>query len=522
MTAQSNEEYFDTAHLRDGLKGKALRGTGITIFASGLTFFVHVFGTIILARLLTPNDFGLIAMVTTFSLLLQNFGINGFTEAIIQREDINNKTMSTLFWLNATISASLALIFMLMAPLIAWFYKAPQLNNITIGIAVSIFAGGLTTLHMAILRRRMQFNIASLISIIAMVISISMAIILAWMGWGYWALVANTILQPLTTAVCGWLFCSWRPGWPSLFKEIIPILKFAMHTYGNFTLNYFSRNIDKLLIGWRCGAQPLGYYKKAYDLFVLPASQLIVPIHNVALAALSRLTDEPDKYRRYYLSTLSIIAFIGMPLSSILTLTGKDIILLILGPQWTRAGEVFCYFGASIGIMLIQSTQGWLHLSLGRPDRWFRWSILESCILTILFIVSLRFGIEGVAIAYSLSFYLFAAPCLWYAGRPIKLNIMSLISSISRYFAAALASGLLSFAVIYKINIVLLMFLNLNVFFRIVIAATICLVFYLIFIILFFQSLTPIKRFLSIVYEMLPIKKRTLNSAIRLRKLLLN
>jgi PST family polysaccharide transporter len=501
---KNKDDYFNTEHLKAGLKGKAMRGAGVTIFASGLSFFVHIFSTVILARLLTPSDFGLIAMVTAFSLLLQNFGVNGFSEAIIQKDVINHKLISTLFWVNAAISASLTIIFMLLAPVIAWFYKSPELSTITVFIAFSIIAAGMTTIHMAILRRNMQFYLASGISIVAMLVSISTAIILAWLGWGYWALVANTVLLPLTTAFCGWIFCRWRPGKPGSIKDIKPILIFAIHTYGNFTLNYFSRNIDKLLVGWRYGAQSLGYYKRAYDLFSLPASQLIVPIHNVALAALSRLTNEPDKYSRYYLNTLSIIAFVGMPLSAILTLAGKDIILLILGSQWTKAGEVFCYFGASIGIMLIQSTQGWLHLSLGRPDRWVRWSILECIILSCCFLISLPFGIEGVAIAYSLSFYFLAAPCLWYAGRPIKLNIISLISSMWRYFAAALVAGLLSFAILYKFNFVVSTFTHLHVFFRIITASFLCLTMYLILIILFYQSLAPIKQFISIASQMLP------------------
>ncbi len=501
-------DYFNTDHLKTDLKSKAMRSAGVTITASGLSFFIHIFSTVILARLLTPNDYGLITMVTAFSLLLQNFGVNGFSEAIIQKEDINHRLISTLFWLNALCSCIITVILMLMGPFIAWFYSTPQLNIITVFIAFSIITGGMTTVHMALLRRNMQFYLTSSISLIATLISISIAILLAWMGWGYWALVANTIMQHLIVAVCAWIFCRWRPGRPGSFKDIIPILKFAIHTYANFTLNYFSRNIDKLLIGWRYGAQPIGYYKKAYDLFALPASQLIAPIHNVALAALSRLSNEPDKYSLYYLNTLSIIAFIGMPLSAILTLTGKDIILLILGPQWTKAGEVFCYFGASIGIMLIQSTQGWLHLSLGHPDRWLRWSLMECAILTCFFIIGLPFGIEGVAIAYSLSFYLLVVPCLWFAGRPIKLSVISLISSIWRYFAAALVSGVLSFTILYRLDYAASIFTHLNVFIRIVMAGTLCLSLYLILTILLYQSLNPIKNFFSTAYQMLPSNKK--------------
>lgn len=486
------------------MKGKAMRGAGATIFTSALSFFVHFFSTVILARLLTPADFGFITMVTAFSLLLQNFGVNGFTEAIIQRTDINHRMISTLFWLNAVISSVLTSLFILMAPFLVWFYNAPQLSAITIGVAFSIIAGGMTTIHMAILRRNMQFYLTSGITVAATVISILLAIAIAWMGGGYWALVAKTVMQPLAIAISGWIFCRWRPGKPSSIKEIIPILKFATHTYGTFTLYYFARNIDKLLIGWRYAAQPLGFYKKAFDLFALPANQLTVPLSNVALAALSRLTTDPDKYRHYYLNTLSIIAFVGMPISAMLTLAGNDIILLVLGPQWTKAGEIFCYFGVSIGIMFIYSTQGWLHLSLGKPDRWFRWSVFEAAATSLFFIAGLPFGIAGVAIAYSLSFYVLAGPGLSYAGKPINLSLSSIISVIWRYFAASLTAGLLSFVIIYKLDFVLPIFVNFNVFTRIAVASTLCLAIYLILVIILYQSVDPIKNFISTSLQMLP------------------
>lgn len=500
------DDYFNTEHLKSGLKGKAMRSAGVTIFANILSFFIHIFSTVILARLLTPNDYGLITMVTTFSLLLQNFGGNGFTEAIIQRQDLNHKTMSTLFWTNAAIMAGLSILFMLMAPLLVWFYKEPLLFAITIAVAISILFGGMATMHMAILLRNMEFYKTSIISILAIILSITTAIIMAWYGLGYWALIANTLMLPLVTSVCAWVTCRWRPGKPGPAKDIQPMIKFAIHTYGNFALNYFTRNVDKMLTGWKYGAESLGHYKKAYDLFTLPANQLLSPISNVALATLSRLTNEPEKYRRYYLGAITIIAFIGMPISAILTLTGYDIILLVLGPQWTKAGEIFCYFGTSIGIMLITFTQGWLHLSLGKPERWIRWSIFQTLVTTSFFIVGLRFGIGGIAIAYSLAFYILFLPCLWYAGKPIQLSVFSVISAIWRYFSAALIAGLLSYAILYIFDSVHLTFINLNVFFRIISASILCALLYLIMIILLFQSLNPIKNFITTAREMLPHK----------------
>lgn len=507
----NTNDFFNTDHLKSNLKKRAMRGAGVAIFTSAFNFFIHFFSTIILARLLTPNDFGLVAMVTTFSLLLQNFGVNGFTEAIIQGKDINHRTISTLFWINFIISISLTILFILMAPFIAWFYNAPQVKNITIGVAFSIIAGGMYTIHMAILQRTMQFYIASWIIMIAATLSTVLTIVMAWHGCGYWALVTYFVTRPLMISIGSWFFCRWRPGRFGKIKEILPMLKFAMHTYGNFTLNYFSRNIDKLLIGWRYAAASLGYYKKAYDLFSLPASQLIVPLSNVALSALSRLINEPDKFRRYYLDSIAIIAFIGMPLSAMLTLAGEDIMLLILGPQWTKAGEIFCYFGASIGIMLIYGTQGWLHLSLGRPDRWLHWGIFECITTSLFFVIGLPFGAEGVAIAYTVSYYILAAPCLWYAGAPINLPLSSLFSATWRYFIAAMVAGILSYYALYSADAIIPIFKNLHLFFRIIVSSILCLFLYLSIIVALYRGLQPITHLISTANQMLPRKSRNIN-----------
>jgi len=502
------DRYFKTDHLKINLKAKSMRSAGATIFASGLIFFVHIISTVILARLLTPNDFGLLAMVSTFSLLLQNFGGNGLTEAVIQKQDLDHKTMSTLFWVNSAIMLCLSLFFMLMAPFLVWFYREPLLLTITMTVAFSIILGGISTLHMAILRRNMLFHIEAVISIVAMFTSLSATVFLAWHGFGYWALVANMLILPLVTALCTWGLCGWRPGKPGSFKNIRSMMKFALQTYGNFALNYFTRNIDKMLTDWRFGAESLGHYKKAYDLFTLPVNQLLSPIHNVALATLSRLTNEPERYRRYYLKAITLIAFIGMPISALMTLTGHDIILLILGGQWLIGGEIFRYLGTSIGIMLITFTQGWLHLSLGRPERWIRWSIFQTVSTTAFFIIGMQFSIQGMAVAYSLSFYVLVFPCLWYAGRPVQLSVLSIVSAIWRYFAAALLAGIISYLILYRMDSINLIFINLHVLFRILSATLLCALLYLLLLITLHRSIEPIIVFISTARQMLPSLKK--------------
>jgi PST family polysaccharide transporter len=500
----NTDKYFDTDYLRSDIKKQAIRGASVVLFSQIITLILQILSIIILARLLTPADFGLVAMITTFSLLLTNFGFNGFTEAIIQKEEINHQMISSLFWINMIISLALTVLFISASPLFAWFYKEQSLKAITIGIALSILATGLSTIHLAILQRNMQFFESSLITVAAKIISTVLAVVLAWQGTGYWALVAGTVVLPLSSALGAWLLCGWRPGRFSLYTGIAPMIKFALHTFGNFTLRYCSRNTDNLLIGWCYGSQSLGFYKKAYDLFALPVGQLTSPLTGVALATLSRFSNDPEKYLRYYLDIISRIAFIGMPLSAILTLTGNDLILLILGPQWNKAGEIFTYFGIGIGVMLIYSTHGWLHLSLGRADRWLRWGLIELITTVLFFMIGLPFGTTGIAVAWTASFYALIVPGIWYAGEPINLKWSSLVSTTWRYFFSALTSGIFCWFILYSFGIISRNFIELNILFRIFISTAFCISMYLLLVVALYQSTKPISQFVFLLYDMLP------------------
>jgi PST family polysaccharide transporter len=447
-------------------------------------------------------------MVLTFSLLLENFGYIGVTEAIIQGEGIDHGKITSLFWLTVFVSFLLCAVFMLLSPWIAGFYGEPMVRGVALWIALSIVACNLSTVHIGLLQRNMQFYETSIISITSKVLSVGLAIALAWSGWGYWALVVGQLAMTSSTAAGAWIFCRWRPGRPAVHPGIFPLIRFALHTYGNYSLNYSSRNSDNLLVGWRFGSPALGYYKKAYDLFAMPATFLTSNLAGVALSALSKIRNEPEKYRRTYLESISNLAFIGMPLSAFLTLTGRDVILLILGPQWTKAGEIFTWFGMGIGVMLIYATNGWLHLSLGRADRWFRWGIVEFSVTLLLFTVGLAFGPAGVAAAWTLSFYILIFPGLRYAGQPVDLKFAAILSIIWRYFFCALVAGILSWFLLNKTGALPSLYAGLPVILRIAFAGIVCLIFYLILVLAVYRSVEPITRFARVLRDMLPVTRK--------------
>jgi len=297
----------------------------------------------------------------------------------------------------------------------------------------------------------MRFSVVSANDIFARTVSVAVSILIAQMGWGYWALVAGAVALPLASSIGALTLCRWVPGLPRRGVGTVPMVRFAMNTYGRFTANYFTWNLDNLLVGWRFGPQPLGFYKKAYDLFVLPANQLSAPLTTVAVATLSRLTGDSTQYRRYYLSALSLMAFVGMGLGADLTLVGKDLVLVLLGPQWEESGRIFTFFGPGIGIMLLYYTHGWIHLSIRRADRWLRWGVVELTVTSLLFLLGLRWGPVGIAVAWVASFWILTIPALWYAGRPARLGIASVIAVVWKYLLASALAGCTSAVIIQGI-----------------------------------------------------------------------
>jgi PST family polysaccharide transporter len=389
-------------------------------------------------------------MVTTFSLLLINFGINGFTEAVLQRPEIDHFLVSNLFWINAGIGLLLSIGFAATGSLLARFYGDPRVARVSATMSITIFITTLSVQHLALLKRAMRFSVTSSNDILARLVSVGASILFAWAGWGYWALVVGAVAQSLSMCVGAWLLCRWTPGLPRRVAGTASMVRFAISTYGRFVANYFTWNLDNLLVGWRFGPVTLGFYKKAYDLFALSASQLTAPLTNVAVSALGRLNRDSMQYRRYLLGAIGVTAFVGMGVGGDLTLVGKDVIRLLLGPTWGESGRIFTFFGPGIGVMLLYYIHGWIHLSIGRADRWLRWGIIEFSVTALFFLVGLHWGPVGIAVAWSASFWTLTLPAIWYAGRPVKIGIAPFIGAVWKYIVASLLADYLSVVILRR------------------------------------------------------------------------
>ena len=495
---------FQPTEVGGGLRRLAVRGAGVTVFAQGVAFSVQLIATIVLARLLMPSDFGVVTMVTTFSLVLMSFGQNGYTEAIIQREEMDHLLASNLFWINLGAGVILAICFAAAGPLLGRLYGDPRVALIAAFVSLTIFVNSTSVVHLALLKRALQFSVTSSIDVLANVISVVMSILIASAGWGYWALVAAVIARPIVQSAGAWWQCRWFPSRPRRVPGTVSIVRFALHVYGRFSFNYTTRNTDNLLVGWRFGSASLGFYKKAYDLFLLPANQLYIPVADVVLSTLSRLERGSAEYRRYFLNGLSVLAFVSMGAGAVLTLVGKDLIRLLLGVKWEPAGHIFTFFGPGIGIMLVYFTSGLIHLSIGRADRWLRWVVLEFAVTVLLFFLALPWGPAGIASAWSASFWILFIPAFWYAGKPIRFGVTPVLAVVWKYVVASILAGCASALIIHEISLLVAASGILGALARIVSTSLLFAVLYLGAVILLHGGPDHLYRFARLVPEMLP------------------
>jgi PST family polysaccharide transporter len=404
LRAQTNiVDVFSTEHLQPDLKTRSIRGGLLTLSSQGAQFLLQSISTVVMARLLTPGDFGLVAMVTVVTGLGQAFADLGLSEATIQREKISHQQVSTLFWINVGIGVMLMLITLALAPVLSWFYHDPRLKLITLVLSVTFLIGGLKVQHDALLRRQMRFSSLAIRDVASYILAIPLAIILAWRGAGYWALVAFPLALNGSSLVLCWLITRWIPGWPRRDANVGSLVVFGANVAASYLIANTTRSSDAVLIGWHWGAGPLGLYSRAYNLLLLPVRQLSSPARSVAVPAFSRTQDEPERFARYYLGAINLIMWIGTPVFAFLFVAAEPVIVLTLGNQWREAAPVFQILAISALAQLLFETTIWVFVSRGESKRLLKLLVIISPIMFTSFAIGLPSGIKGVALSGSLT-----------------------------------------------------------------------------------------------------------------------
>ena len=430
-------DYLAESAQAESLGHHAVRGGLATLSSQFAKFLVQTGATIILARLLTPKDFGILAMILAVTAFLGPFRDVGLSTATIQRAEIMQDQVSNLFWINTGVGAVLSIFLAVAAPLIAFFYGQPTLTLIIIIFSVKFLMEGLAIQHLALIQRRMRFGSLALLEVSALVAASAAAIGAAWTGWGYWALIIQQLTFPLVVAMGVWLICPWRPGLPSRKSGVRSLVTFGGQLTGSNIMFAFMRNFDNVLIGWRWGAEALGLYTKAYTLLLLPLNQISFPLHSVALTSLSKLQNDPDRYRRFYCQLIALLALLTTPILVVLGVLSHDIIYILLGEQWVGASTIFTVLAIAALGQPMGGTIGLVNVSLGQTDRLLRWSLITTPIFMISFLIGLPWGPLGVATAYAFAVHLIRFPTLWYAFRYSPVKIKDFLNAIWRPIAVS-------------------------------------------------------------------------------------
>src|ERR1041385_2182802 len=441
LPGNPRQEYFDTEHLTAAIGSRTARGGVVTIVSHGLKFALSIVATAILARLLTPNDYGLIGMVAVFTGFVAMFKDLGLSLATVQRAEITDAQISTLFWVNVTISAAITALMILLAPLIGWFYGEPRLTAITMVTATGFLFGGLAVQHEALLKRQMRFYALSVIAFLSMMIGYVVGIILAWRGASYWSLVFSQLALLASNGLGVWLTCRWRPGRPKRNTGVRSMLSFGGNVTGYALINYISKNCDNLVVGRAFGPQLLGLYSKAAQLLGLPTDQINEPLSSVAIPALSRLADSPERYRQAYMRIMEKIIMVTMPAVILMLATADWLVLIILGPQWGESAKIFVFMGVAGLFQPVAATGGWLLVSQGRVRDMLRWALINAPISILSIVAGLPWGVVGVAASFSLGRILIANPLLfWFVGRTVPVRMGDFYRLLAPFTGASIFS----------------------------------------------------------------------------------
>ena len=429
------------------IKSKSVRGGAMTMATQAISITIQITSTVVLSRLLTPNDYGIMAMVfavTGFAGLFRDLGLSS---AAIQKQDLTPALQSNLFWVNVGMGALLTTLVAACSPIVAWFYDKSELTLVTLALSINFILGSLGTQHGALLVRNMQFGRQTVTNISGALVTLVVTVALALQNWSYWSLVWGNLSGGIITTILLAILSPFRPGLPSKGTGISTMLKFGANVTAFEIINYFQRNLDNILIGRFWGTGALGVYSRAYSLLMLPINSIRNPITAVAFPAMSKLQSAPIAYRSYYIGITALLALTGMPLTAFLFLYSKSLICIALGPNWESCSQIFSVLALAAFIQPTLSLIGIVSLSRGNASRYFWLGTLHALVVCIGFLIGLRWGSLGIAISYTISNYITAIPLLYWTFKDTPISILDYFSAVAPASLAAIGTATLIYII---------------------------------------------------------------------------
>jgi O-antigen/teichoic acid export membrane protein len=428
------------------LKRSTTRGALFSVTGQIASFVLRTASMVIMARLLTPNDFGLVGMVAAVTGFLSLFRDLGLSMATIQRSSVTPEQTSTLFWINLAAGGMLTSLCACLGPVLAAFYGEPRLVWITASLGTSFLFNGASAQHRAMLQREMRFKALAIIDILAMLSSLTAGVVMAIAGAGFWALVGAAVTIQAGGAIGAWCVTRWMPGPPRRGSGVRSMLKYGGTITLTNILAYIAYNADKVLLGRFWGAAPLGIYGRAYQLINLPTENLYSTIGQVAFPALSRVQSEPQRLRSYFLKGYTLFLSLVLPVTVACGLFAEDIVRVFLGAKWHDAAPIFRLLAPTILAFAIVHPFGWLMQATGQVGRALKISLVVTPVLILGYSLGLSAGPQGVAIGFSVSIVLISAPVILWAKQGTLISATDVIKAAVYPVLSIIAGALATFA----------------------------------------------------------------------------
>lgn len=429
------------------LKRKTIHGGFVAVSAQTAKFVLRTFSLVVLARLLEPRDFGLVGMVTAITGVLGIFKDAGLSMVTIQRANITDEQISTLFWLNMLVGVVLFGLSLAIAPVLVAFYRESCLFWITAVLASGFVFSGVAAQHQALLQRQMRFFALAAIEVSSLSISIAVAIAMAASGYGYWALVGMFAMSPAITSILVWLAAAWIPGMPRRKVGARSMLRFGGTVSLNGLIYYIATNTDKILLGRFCGAEALGIYGRGYQLISIPTENLNSAVGSVAFPALSRIQNDPDRFKNYFIKGYSLVLALTLPVTIACALFADEIIFVVLGPKWKDVAPIFRLLAPTVLAFALINPFSWVLASMGLVGKALKIALVVAPVMIAGYVVGLAYGPVGVAFGYSAVMTLLIVPVIAWAKHGLLISSREILEAIHRPLLSAVMAAAIALAV---------------------------------------------------------------------------
>ena len=406
------------------------------------------FGSIaVLARLLTPEDFGVAAMAGILLSLVILIGDWGLTTASTQRFSLDDDQLSRLFWINSVVGLLLAAIIVLCSPLMAMIFAETRVTGAAMVLSSVAVAIGLGAQHEAVMRRRLKYETLQLVRFESHMLGVGIAITVAVLDGGYWALIGMHIGTQISRTALYWATSKWRPSHPRTRAEIRPVLKFASKLVPSMVLSYVSRNAAQILLGTLSGPSDLGLFNRATASVITPTSYLIEPLERIVPASLSRLQSDPSAFRRLFTKALNVAVFAACGFLVLVAVEAPTAVAIVLGNQWDAAIPLVRWLSLAASTWLVARVLGWILIPLGRAEQLLVVRSIRAVCSVVGVAVGWKWGPVGVAAGYSMATVvsLFCEIMYGLSGTPIRR--MTILQSAWRPILSASVGAIVVVAI---------------------------------------------------------------------------